>query len=152
MIIKKLMALINWRKLNSKTQAFMFNSGTVFIETTSGILLIALAVAAMSKTGMPFGFGLKHTSNSIPLVIGVMQLLIAPLLCRNECWASRGLLAAVSSVIWTGVAINVYANKPPEILNLTGAIILAVAMSMAVINLVASRNTVDKARNLTKGG
>lgn len=148
MNFKTLHSLIVWRELNTKAQAFMFNSGTVFIETVSGMLLVALAAAAAVKSDLPFNFGIQYSSQTVPLIVGIMQLVIAPILCKGKCWASRGLLAAVSGVIWAVVAASVYEANPPEPVNFVGAVIMTVSMAMAVINLIASRNTVDKAREL----
>lgn len=149
MSIKTLHSWVVWGKLNARAQKFMFNSGTVFVETLSGLLLVALTAAVSVKSDLPFHFGVHHSAHTVPLIVGAMQLLIAPLLCKGKCWASRGLLAAVSGVIWAVVAVGAYSANPPEPVNLVGALIMAVSMVMAVINLVSSRNTVDLARELS---
>lgn len=148
MTLKSLYSLAVWRNLNARTQRFMFNSGTSYVEMVSGVLLVVLALAASLKSDVPFHFGVKQTSTAIPLIVGLMQLIIAPILCKGQCWASRGLLAAVSSAVWVVAAASAYTAIPPEPLGFAGAAILSITMVMATINIITCGNVVGRARHL----
>lgn len=149
-----LVALLDWRKLSAKTQDFMFNRGTAFVEVVSGLMLVMLALALF--WGDPFLSGILKRESPVMLsydtviksvaVIGVAQIIASFVTCREACRAIRGLIVMLGSFIWLMVVIGIVNNHRIVPTQLSGYFILFFATAMAAVSIITAKNNVEKAR------